>query len=393
MSGKKRIIKASVLSCIIFVILISGCTILNPEIENTPVATPTLAAETTGIATQSTQSENAEPVFSWSDIYPDYDEQTKSRLIEEAKDEIVRIYPDVDRSTLDGFWMDHDPAEYGPPRIIFDNVDDTSEKYMELQKLRSRGIEANIRHNIVRIKVDPESGNIVRYGSRGHSGPSDEEERIVSFGECEDKCLEFVRKVKGDDFVDKMENNYSTYKVNFDKNLKNGLVLVVPCNTYEEVRYLNDKIDMEYDLVLDRVVRYWDNLKDPELMAELTTLSSVPTISERKAKRILEEKLNETYPDEDLQIHYHNVDFEKGVLWYDDEDLVYSRQPEPIRLTWQLIFNDKEMRKIDSQYISEAFIDAHTGEIISLGFRDFRIPRGEKVNPTNFFANSEEMYE
>ncbi len=118
MSGKKRILTGTVLSCIICVILISGCTTLNAgNIGNAPVATPTVAAETPGATPpQTTQSENAQSVFSWSDIYPAYDEQTKQRLIEEAKDEIVRIYPDVDRSTLDGYWMDHDPVAYGPPR-------------------------------------------------------------------------------------------------------------------------------------------------------------------------------------------------------------------------------------------------------------------------------------
>ncbi|GAB7015548.1 hypothetical protein JCM10550A_09150 [Methanogenium cariaci] len=313
-------------------------------------------------------------MFSWSDIYPAYDEQTKQRLIEEAKDEIVRIYPDVDRSTLDGYWMDHDPVAYGPPRIIFANVDDTSEKYMELQKLRSRGIAANIRHNYVMIKVDPVSGNIVRYGSRGHSGPLEDETRIVSFEECEDKCLEFVRTVKGNDFVEGKENDFSIYKIYSDKNMKDGLVYIIPFNTYNGVQYMYDQIYMHYDLVLDRVIRYRDDLKDPELMKKLTTLSPEPTISKRKAKQILEAKLKESYPDEDLNIQYRVLnDFENNVLWYDPVELVYSQQPEPIRLIWYITFNDEEMRNKDSRNRATAIIDAHTREIINLRYRDIDI--------------------
>jgi hypothetical protein len=382
MSGKKRIATGTVLFCIICVILISGCTTFNAgDIENAPAATATTsAAETPAPAPpQSTQSENDNPVISWSDIYPEYDEQTKQRLIEEAKDEIVRIYPDVDRTTLDGYWTDHDMAAYGPPRIIFENVDDTSEKYMELQKLRSRGIAANIRHNIVMIKVDPVSGNIVRYGSRGHSGPSDKETRIVSFAESEDKCLDFLRKVKGNDFVEEKMSDFSIYKIYSDKNMKNGLAYIIPFNTYNGVQYMYDQIYMHYDLVLDRVVRYRDNVKDPKLMTKLTTLSPEPTISKRKAKQILEEKLNESYPGEDLQIHYRVLnDFENNVLWYDAEELVYSQQPEPIRLIWYISFNDEEMRNIHSLLTTSAIIDAHTGEIIVLKYRDIDISKGKR---------------
>ncbi|WAI01393.1 hypothetical protein [Methanogenium organophilum] len=384
MSGKKRILTGTVLSCIICVILISGCTMLNAgNIENAPAATATTAAETPAPATpQSAQSDNTDPVLSWSDIYPEYDEQTKQRLIEEAKDEIVRIYPDVDRSTLDGYWVDHDsgygtkvvPTAYGPPRIIFENVDDTSEKYMELQKLRSRGIEANVRPNIVMIRVDPESGNIVFYGGESMSWPLKEEIRTVSFEDSEDKCLEFLRKVKGNDFVDGKINDFSFCNIDTDANSENGLAFIIPFNTCNGVQYMYDQLYMQYDLILDRVIRYWDKLKDPELMTKLTTLSPEPTISKRKAKQILEEKLSESYPGEDLQIQYHVWnDFENNVLWYDKEELVYSQQPEPIRLIWYISFNDEKMRNEDSRLTTTAIIDAHTGEIISLRYRDIAI--------------------
>ncbi len=246
---------------------------------------------------------------------------------------------------------------------------------MELQKLRSRGIAANIRHNYVMIKVDPVSGNIVRYGSRGgHSGPLEDETRIVSFEECEDKCLEFVRTVKGNDFVEGKENDFSIYKIYSDKNMKDGLVYIIPFNTYNGVQYMYDQIYMHYDLVLDRVIRYRDDLKDPELMKKLTTLSPEPTISKRKAKQILEAKLKESYPDEDLNIQYRVLnDFENNVLWYDPVELVYSQQPEPIRLIWYITFNDEEMRNKDSRNRATAIIDAHTREIINLRYRDIDI--------------------
>ncbi len=369
-----------VVVCVVVIILISGCTALNSnQHETTPVSS---TDGTPAATTQSVQSEDTTPEVSGSDGYPEYTEQTKSRLIEEAKDEIVRVYPDVERATLEGYWVDHNSgfwvgkgsAAFGPPCIRFDNVDDTSEKYIEILKTRWKGLEGNIHNNIVIIRVDPESGDIVFYGAQSIDWPLEDEIRVVSFEETEDRALEFVRKVKGNDFVEGKKDDFYIYRLNSDANMKSGLAYTTLYNTYNGVQYLNDRIYLQHDLIQDKVVRYEDMLKDPELMESLTTLSPVPTISENKAKEILESELKERYPDEDLNIQYRVLNgHENSLNWYDQEELVYSRQPEPIRLIWYIAFNDEEMREQDSRKTTTAIIDAHTGEIVSLYYRDIKI--------------------
>ncbi|WP_048152915.1 hypothetical protein [Methanolacinia paynteri] len=358
--------------CLIFTILASGCTFLeSDQPENNQVSPADLVTAQT---TQQVQPESTQAAVSWRDYYPDYDEQTKSGLIEDAKDEIVRLFPNVERSELEGYWQDHESSTYGPPGIVFANVDDTSEKYMEIQKIRWKGLEQNIHNNIVAVKVDPGSGDVVFYGRESWYKPLKEEIRTVSIEEAEDKVLEFVRNAKGNDFIEEKENDFYICKIDVDSSSGMGLAYIVLFNTYGGVQYLNDQIYVQYDLIEDVVRRYRDELKDPGLMKNLTTLSPVPTISENEAKRLLETKLKESYPGEDLNIQYRILNgHENSLNWYDQDELVYADQPDPIRLIWYITFSDSEMRKEDSRKTTTAIIDAHTGEIVSLNFRDIKI--------------------
>jgi hypothetical protein len=315
---------------------------------------------------------------SWKNYYPEFDSQTKSELIEEAKDEIIRIFPDVDESTLDGYWKDHDLysdlPDIGPSRIVFTNVDDTSGEFIEARKIRSGGFEQNVHNNIVTIKVDPESGDMVFYGSEGMLMPLEEETRTVSFEEAADRAVEFVKYVKGDDFYEEKGDEIYISKTNSDALNGYGETCITLYNTYKGVQYLNDEIFVRYDLILDRVVIYSDELKNPELMKSLTTLSPVPDISEDEAKEILEAKLKENFPGEELDIQYTVWNgHENSLNWYDDKLLFYADQPEPIRLIWYVTFSDEKMREKDSRMATPAIIDAHTGEIVSLNFRDINI--------------------
>lgn len=362
--------------CLFFTVLVSGCTINSNQPENNQVLSPELVANET---IQQVMSENTKPVVSSKDYSPEYDEQTKQELIEKAKDEIVRIFPNVDSSTLEGNWEDrYSKYSYvginGPPVIVFYNVDDTSEKFLETQKIRWKGLEQNIQNNIVTIKVSPVSGDIVFYGPQSRVPPKKEEIRAVSLNEAEERALEFIREVKGNDFVEENMDEFSLYKADTDSTIGDGLSVLLYYKMYQDVPCLNDQIYVHYDLIEDRVFRYWDELKEPELMKDLMTLSAVPTIPLGKAKKILEDKLKESYPDEELNIQYYSEnDHENSLNWYDLNEFVYSNNPEPIRLIWYLSFNDNEMRRLDARMTTTAIINAHTGEIISLLFRDLRI--------------------
>ena len=363
--------------CMFFSVLTSGCTLLNSDQqENTQVSPTDTKPEAT---VQSSQSQSTSPFVSWKGYYPIFDNQTKQNLIEEAKDEIVRIFPNVDRLTLEGYWKDHDSIysdlpNIGPQRIVFNNVDDTSDKYMEIQKTRWEGLEQNIHKNVVTIKVDPKIEDIVYYQNPYMEWPLEEEKRIISFEEAEEKALEFVKKVKGDDLFEENKEQFYIYKLDSDSITGSGLAYLTLFKTYGGVQYLNDQIYVQYDRIQDVIRTYRDELKDSELMKNLTTLSPTPNISEDEAKNILEAKLKENYPDEDLNIQYRVLNgHENSLNWYDKYNLVYADQPEPIRLIWYITFSDEEMRKKDSRMTTTTIIDAHTREIVSLNFRDIRI--------------------
>ena len=365
---KKVIITTLVVVVCIISAISAGCT---------TNATEGVSDETTQPTT--TESEMATPTPAETETLPQYatptyDEETQLRLIDEAKDEIIRLFPDIERASLDGYWADVKNERYGTPYIEFQNVDDTSERYMEAQNVRSRGIAANIHRNLVTIRVNPESGDVIFYGSQSRDRVSEDETRVVSVEEAENRVLEFIKTVKGEEFIEDNYDDFYIYRLNSDKNQKNGLVYVTLFKKYKGVQYQNNYIYTQYDIILDRVARYMDLSRDPELMASLTTLSPVPDISEQKAKAILEAKLEETYPDEDLKIRYSTLNgHENSLNWYDPNSLVYAENPRPIRLIWVLDFNDVEIRNRSSFVTKEAIIDAHTKEIISLNFRDIKI--------------------
>jgi len=130
-SKKRTIFLISI--CLFSLVLFSGCTINSNNSEKNPVLSTESSA--TAETIQQVVSENTNSVVSSKDFYPEYDEQTKQELIEEAKDEIIRVFPNVDRSTLEGNWEEYYSQISGieisrPPKIVFYNVDDTSEKYL-----------------------------------------------------------------------------------------------------------------------------------------------------------------------------------------------------------------------------------------------------------------------
>jgi len=78
---------------IMFTIFASGCTVNNSNQQDvTP--SPGITSSATETA-QPTQSEITKPSANWKDFYPEYSEyndQTRQELIEEAKDEIMRLF-------------------------------------------------------------------------------------------------------------------------------------------------------------------------------------------------------------------------------------------------------------------------------------------------------------
>jgi hypothetical protein len=285
---------------IMFTIFASGCTVNNSNQQDiTP--SPSITSSATETA-QPTQSEITKPSGNWKEFYPEYNEyndQTRQELIEEAKDEIMRLFPNVDRSTLNGKWQEHrytyPSIAYGYPVIIFENADFTSDNYMDLQKEMSNGDSSTIQRNLVRIVYDPKSKKVLDFSSYGYSTPPASAERRVNSEEAKEKCLNLIKKVKGEDFVNNEMNDYSITFTDLEAEDNEGEVSIeLEGYPYENVPYLNGGIFVHYNLVLDEVLGYSDYTYDPELLAALTTISPNPEIKTlEEAKGIFEAKVAE----------------------------------------------------------------------------------------------------
>ena len=175
--------------------------------------------------------------------------------------------------------------------------------------------------------------------------------------------------MKGEDFVNEEMDGYSIGYSDMEAEDKQGFIaLSLYGNLYENVPYLNGAIGMDYDLVLDEVLGYTDDTYDPEFLAALTTLSPDPEIkSLEEAKEIFEARVAERYPGE-LNIDYRiDEGFTTNALVWDNiPKNIFSDDPEPSKLVWYLVFNSGNARR-------EAVIDAHTGEITYLRYRDIDI--------------------
>jgi len=355
----EKIMFLTVSFCLLITILISGCTTLNAEIDNTPVTTPTLAAETP--VTAAPQQVITKPSVSWRDFYPEYDEQAKSRLIEEAKDEIMRVFPDVDRTTLKGKWVELGRfKEHDRPTVEFEELKYKSGDSREFL-----------------IGVDPESMKIVEYTPYGaqYGQPR------ISRKEAEAKAIDFIKLAQGEDSIANDPDAHMI--VNRDNTDGRPIVSVIFLKTNGGVKYEHNNIHAEYDMSRDNIERYFDRIVNPELLSGLTTLSPEPDITFDEAIQIYEGLISKI-SDPDNLYDLENMDglaleyTERGMrldylTWWDDEDIIYADNPDPIPLIWSAYCTNKKCRQEALEtgnwlYSGIFRIDAHTGEVYNANY-------------------------
>ncbi|WP_048148243.1 hypothetical protein [Methanolacinia paynteri] len=350
-------------ACMFFVILTSGCTYNGPNpLENTP-ATPTnsVTAETT----QSVQSGSTQPTVSWKDFYPDHTEQEKSQLIEKAKDEILRVFPTVDRSTLNGEWVEHARTNgagtemIGSPYIDFENLEFSSGENREFV-----------------IEVDPESMKVIYYSPYKGTYSSAK----ITYGEGKEKAVEFIKKAQGGDSIADDPDAYTVMKNEYASGGR-PMASVSYYKKFNGVPYESNRVSAEYDLSRDKVERYFDYTANPGLLSGLTTLSPEPDITLEEAKQIFENKISGKYDLDELELEYSETSsFDTYLLWWDDDNIVYADDPNPIPLVWFITCSDKDSREEYEETgvspESGAFIiDAHTGEIYWLKYGEISIKK------------------
>ncbi|WOF16277.1 hypothetical protein F1737_05900 [Methanoplanus sp. FWC-SCC4] len=310
-----------------------------------------------------------------------YDENTKQILVDNAKKEILRVFPDVIESSLDNYkWSEEDYGGYFAPAILFENAIDES-------KLKER-LESNewFTENIVRIAVNPDTGYIKYY--KGSSGSSGTPKEIISYEEAKDHAMSIFTNVMGEEHYNENKDKYFIYTMNNKIAYRNDAdltILLLIHNSHNGVKYLNDKVEILYDLANDAIIFYKSRIKDPVLLAEITTLSPVPDVTLDEAKEILKAKLNENFPEKDLKVEFHEnyegavlpSDYYSSLYWMDSPGYMnitdgYVR--EPLKLVWRFYFNTEDMRNNPEETVRPVYVDAHTGEIVYLRYAGISIP-------------------
>ncbi|MDD4127011.1 MAG: PepSY domain-containing protein [Methanomicrobium sp.] len=310
-----------------------------------------------------------------------YDERTKELLVNNAKNEILRVFPEVKESSLDNYkWDENNYGGYYASVIVFEDVIDESKKKERVAKNKW------FTEQVVEIAVDPETGSILEY--IGFTDSSGTPEGIISYEKAKEHAMNYFINVIGEEQYNKNKDKYFIYVMDNKIANKNDMCSTISLfihNSHNGVKYMGDRVQITYDLAIDAVESYANFFRDPEFHAEITTLSPVPDVTLDEAKKILEAKLNENNPGKDLKIEYHEnyegavlpSDYYSSLYWMDSPyymSISDGYVSEPLKLVWRFYFNTEHMRNNPNETVRQVCIDAHTGEIVYLKYAGISIP-------------------
>ncbi|WP_048148426.1 hypothetical protein [Methanolacinia paynteri] len=235
---------------------------------------------------------------------------------------------------------------------------------------------------IYEARINAETGKIRSvYESSGYLAPSGEVK--LTLDEGEEIARSFVLKAFGQDPDDigDPDNIFTTIKTSNYVNLDRFNKLGKAANIY--VRYYNKYEGLDGGPVLQMTINSISGnvtscqFNIPNLQNH-TFSSSVPSVSLDEAKEIIEEKIDEKYPGEVKTYEFLNDDKSEMLLW-DTGVPVYYDNTTPVRLIWELEFNvernigaEPDISKFDDSTYG-AVIDAHSGEILCLFYKDITI--------------------
>ncbi|ADN36235.1 hypothetical protein Mpet_1476 [Methanolacinia petrolearia DSM 11571] len=354
--------------CTIFVILTAGCTYNNPDQQENTQGTQTESV--TAEKAQSTQSGSMQPTVSWKDFYPDHTDQEKSELIEDAKNEIMKIFPDIYKSTLNGEWVEH-------TRITDDGLEEIGRPYINFADIKSQTDDRSYY-----IKVDPESMEVIYYSP---GGTSNAEEPVISFDEATQRAIDFIREVQGDDSIAddpdtymNTANCYETEALDDEDDYARPVAVVDFYKTYNGVPYMSEYVLAEYEMNKEVIERYSDNTANSALLSGLTILPAEPDITFDEAVEMLENNISEEYDLDEIDLEYSEVGSSGSYLkWWDNVNIVYADDPDLIPLVWQIGISDKDSREYYQEngfglQCGSFLVDAHTGEIYTIVYGDIK---------------------
>ncbi|MBP2134016.1 hypothetical protein J2128_001982 [Methanomicrobium sp. W14] len=339
---------------IIASVLISGCTSAD---GNTP-ATETPNVEPTEEQGYSGHAGNSSMKVFWpqteSEVsLPSYSDEEKQSLIEEAKKEILRLFPYVAEESIDRAnisWKTQSYNSYRSPSIIFEDI-------FESYPGENRYVE---------VDYDPERKMVSAYlPHRGIVLPNSNES-FVSDEEAKERALDFYKKALGDEYRYHENDFITTDKDDPWEGIIPDTLYVRISTRYKGVVYSLDQTWVDYDLKHDKVETYVNSQGSHDIMSQVTTLSPEPDITIDEARQILENYLKDKNGGENVSIEYcPRYEYEEfpNLLWDDalvkDIDVEDGYMRSPFKLVWELPFITPDNNRM--HYMT---IDAHTGEII-----------------------------
>lgn len=375
MGIEKSYIQIIIVSIMLTAVLFSGCTVNSPEVSG--MTSPSNQNEETAGSQASISAAPTPDEILFEPVelpgpgnpheqylaIPKYDTETKEKFVTEAKDEILRVFPSADVSSLNNYHWDSQLAgSFFVPVIVFENV--------VLDKNEPD-------NNCTAVSYDPEKKRIVGWSLQPPVNIIKGEEKIRHEDvEIERDIIPVFKKMLGDEIYGKNKDTYFIYladDINFP--------FTTRATIYESKNGVRS--DMGYTEVLlsritGEITAYGDRFNNERFLEEAVKLSPEPGISLEEAKSILERKLDELYPENPQDIiycEYYSGDTAKGatngLFWLDSISFLDTKDGyllNPVPLTWRITFSTKESRSAGNPFdgAHSAYIDANSGEILYL---------------------------
>ncbi|MBP2132830.1 hypothetical protein J2128_000751 [Methanomicrobium sp. W14] len=333
----------------------SGCTSQTENTDTNVVTTTTTATPVESVVgSENTLTETLNPEKSTGEP------KSLSEIFDGYSDYILELFPDFIPETVKGKipWEENDPQNPAIDVYTFKDIEEASDG------------------SVYEARIDAKTGKIRSvYESSGYIEPSGSAK--LTLGEGEEIAKSFVMKAfgKGPDDVGDPENKFSIVNtsnyVGLEKLKEKGRAAEIFVRYYNMYEGLNGGpiLMMTINSISGNVTSCHFTVPD---LCNHTFSSSVPSVSFNEAKKIVEDEINTNYPGEIKK--YDFLGNESEALSWDTGISVYYDNTTPIRLIWTLDFNvEKDSDKMSDTHTYQAIIDAHTGEVLALHYKDIDI--------------------